>query len=202
MERPAAHQGCCALTLVDAPAHQTDEEGDDGQLDHHDQAIEVGYQVDAAQVEEGHHCHQTEDENPGINSGEHGGQVDLGQQDIDHRHEHVVEQGRPAHHETDVGVEHLLGIGIGRARRGELAHQMAVAERGQQYAAQRQQIGSGDPTFGNVTDDGEGIEHGHGGQIGKAHHHHLPHAEGFLQTNGLLAHSGFLLARAAGSGMA
>ncbi|MNC54558.1 hypothetical protein D3C75_1040450 [compost metagenome] len=79
---------------------------------------------------------------------------------------------------------------------------MAVAERGQQYAAERQQIGGGDPALGDVTDDGEGVEHGHGGQIGQAHHHHLPHAEGFYQTNGLLAHSGFLLARQAGGGMA
>ena len=93
MERTAAHQGASPFTVVDAPRHQADKEGDDGQLDHHDQTVEVGDQIDAAQVQEGHHGHQTEDEHPGLDAREHGGQVDLGQQNIDHRHEHVVEQG-------------------------------------------------------------------------------------------------------------
>ena len=80
------------------------------------EAVEVRHQLDATQVQEGHHGHQAEDEDPGIDAGEHGGQVDLGQEDVDHRHEHVVEQGGPAHHETHIGVEHLLGIGVGRPR--------------------------------------------------------------------------------------
>ena len=194
MEWPAAHQGAGPFTVTQAPGDEAEEGEDDGDLDEHDEAVEVRHQLDATQVQEGHHGHQAEDEDPGIDAGEHGGQVDLGQEDVDHRHEHVVEQGGPAHHETHIGVEHLLGIGVGRPRRGEAAHQMAVAEGGQQDAAKGQQVGGGDAAVGDVADDGEGIEYRHGGEVGQTHHHHLEQGERLEQLG--TGHHAFSSARA------
>ena len=114
-EGAAAGHGSQPFTVVNAPGDQADEDGDDTELHHHDQAVEVGHQLDAAQIEGGHHHRQTEDIGPGLHLREQGTQIDLGQQHVDHRHEHVVEQGGPAHHKADIGVKHLLGIGIGGA---------------------------------------------------------------------------------------
>ena len=181
MERTAAHQGAGPFTVTQAPGDEAEEGDDDGDLDEDDEAVEVRHQLDTAQVQEGHHGHQTEDEDPGLHGGEHGGQVDLGQQDVVHRHEHVVQQGRPAHHEAHIGVKHLLGIGVGGACGREAAHQVAVAERGQQDAAERQQVGGGHATIRDVTDDGEGIEYRHGREVSQTHHHDLEQGEGLEQ---------------------
>ena len=187
-EGPAAGHGTQPLAIVHAPGDQADKDGDDAELHDDDDAVEVGHQLDAAQVEGGHHRRQTEDIGPGLYVREERLQIDLGQQHVDHRHEHIVEQGGPAHHKADIGVEHLLGIGIGGACRRELAHQMAVAQGGEQHADQGKEVGGRDMAFGDLGNDAEGVEHCHGGEVGKTHDHDLPQFQGLFQTNRLGVH--------------
>ncbi len=168
-------------------SNQADEDQDDGNLNGHDQAVEVGDQIDAAQVQQRHDGHQTEDEVGRGNTGKQRRQVDLGQQHVDHRHEQIIEQRGPTHHEADVGIERLLRIGVGRSGRREAMHQSAIAQRGEQHANQRQQVGGGHMADRHLGDDAKGIKHRHRGQISQPHHHDLPQAQALAQAGPLHA---------------
>ena len=94
---------------------QCGEDGDDEQLKENDQPIEIGHKADAAQIDGNHDGGESRNPDPVIDLGEHRGQIDLGQQNIDHGRQQIVQQRRPAHHEAHVRVNGLLRIGIGRA---------------------------------------------------------------------------------------
>ncbi|MPN33562.1 hypothetical protein SDC9_181051 [bioreactor metagenome] len=83
-------QGITACMQI-APDH-AGEDGDDEQLEEHDQAIEMGDKANAAQIHADHQRGQADDPDPVVDLGEHGGQIDPGQQDIDHGREQVVQQ--------------------------------------------------------------------------------------------------------------
>ncbi len=173
--------GACALALMQAMDHKKNKHRDDSHLHRDEQRVEVRHQVDAFQVRERHDAHIEHHPDPLRHVREHRGEIELRQQDVDHRQEQIIEQRRPAHQEPHMRVNRLLGVGIGGARRREAFDQFAVADGGKQHARQRQQIRGRHVTITDAGDNAEGVEHGHRGQIGQAHHHHLPEFERFTQ---------------------
>ncbi|SVJ79279.1 Uncharacterised protein [Klebsiella pneumoniae] len=169
------------LPVVQAVNHQADEDHDDRQLDQHEDGVEIGDQVHALDVDEGHDQHEHHHPDPRGDLGEQCGQVDLRQQRVDHRQEQVVQQRRPADHEADMRIDRPLRVGIGRACGGELADQLAVADRGEQHAGEGQQVGGGHVSLGNPGYDAEGVEDGHRGQVGQPDHDDLPQLEGLAK---------------------
>ena len=177
-ERTAAEQGTGAFALRDAMHHQAEEDHHDGDLDDHDAGVQVGHQVDATQVEQGHHGDQCHNEDPRRDAGEDRFQVNFGQQNVDHRHKQIIKQRGPAHHEADVRADRLLRVGVGGAGGREAFNQLSVTDRRKQDGNQRNSVGGGNVTIGQSTDDAEGIEDRHRLQVCQAHHDDLNQGQG------------------------
>ena len=179
LQRP---DGPYPLAFVQPLNHQNDEYHHNRDLHQHEQGVEVRHQINAFQVcggqngDKGHHPH------PWRHLREQRREIDLRQQDVDHRQEQIIQQRGPADHKADVRTDGFLRVGVGGAGFRELAHQFAVADGGEQHASQRQQIRRRDVAVADTGDDAEGIKHRHRRQIGQPHHHHLPEFEGFTQT--------------------
>ncbi|MNJ61533.1 hypothetical protein D3C77_573260 [compost metagenome] len=81
-----------AFAAVQAADGQVDEHADDDRLNGHEQGVEVGHQVDAADVDQAHDRHEADHPGPGRYFREHHREVEFGQQGVDHRQQQVVEQ--------------------------------------------------------------------------------------------------------------
>ena len=179
LQRP---DGPHPLAFVQPLHHQNDKHHHDRNLHQHEQGVEVGHQVNAFQVRGGQNGDKGDHPHPWRHLREQRREIDLRQQDVDHRQKQIIEQRRPADHKTDVRTDGFLRVGIGGTGFRELTHQFAVADGGEQHPGQRQQIRRRYVAIADAGDDAEGIKHRHRRQIGQPHHHHLPEFEGFTQA--------------------
>ena len=179
LQRP---DGPHPLAFVQPLHHQNDKHHHDRNLHEHEQGVEVGHQVNAFQVRGGQNGDKGDHPHPWRHLREQRREIDLRQQDVDHRQKQIIEQRRPGDHKTDVRTDGFLRVGIGGTGFRELTHQFAVADGGEQHPGQRQQIRRRYVAIADAGDDAEGIKPRHRRQIGQPHHHHLPEFEGFTQA--------------------
>ncbi|MNN11001.1 hypothetical protein D3C81_1239410 [compost metagenome] len=91
-EGQQAPGGAQPFAVVQAPYAEVDEHGNDRDLHRHEQQVEVCHQVDAAHVDQADQADEPSHPHPRRHFGEHGRQVELGQQRVDHGQEQVVQQ--------------------------------------------------------------------------------------------------------------
>ena len=91
-ERTGAGQCACAFAVHHAVDNQANNHRHDPHLQDNDQGVEVCYGLDAAQVRDGHKGHQRDNEDPRRNGRHQRFKVNFGQQNVDHRHEQIVQQ--------------------------------------------------------------------------------------------------------------
>lgn len=103
-ERQQAPGGAQPFTLAQAAHAQVDEHGDDRHLHAHEQQVEVRHQVYAAHVDQADQADEADHPYPLRYFGEHGREVQLGQQRVDHWQQQVIQQRRPADQEATCGL--------------------------------------------------------------------------------------------------
>ena len=91
-ERTGAGQRARAFAVHNAVDNQANNHRHDAHLQDNDQGVEVRHGLDAAQVGDGHKGHQRDNEDPRWNRRHQRFKVNFRQQNVDHRHEQVVQQ--------------------------------------------------------------------------------------------------------------
>ena len=91
-ERTGAGQRARAFAVHNAVDNQANNHRYDTHLQDNDQGVEVRHGLNAAQVGDGHKGHQRNNEDPRRNGRHQRFKVNFCQQNVDHRHEQIVQQ--------------------------------------------------------------------------------------------------------------